>query len=94
MESQIREIHQQLVEKKITCTDLIQAKLDLLKPNAYNTVNSLLENLALEKAKKVDEKIKNKQEIGLLEGIPFGIKEKKSFTKILISQEKVFFKVE
>ncbi|MDP4599681.1 MAG: aspartyl/glutamyl-tRNA amidotransferase subunit A [Polaribacter sp.] len=75
MESQIREIHQQLVEKKITCTDLIQAKLDLLKPNAYNTVNSLLENLALEKAKKVDEKIKNKQEIGLLEGIPFGIKD-------------------
>ncbi len=75
MESQIREIHQQLVEKKISCIDLIQAKLASLKPNSYNTVNSLLENLALEKAKKVDEKIKNGQDIGLLEGIPFGVKD-------------------
>jgi aspartyl-tRNA(Asn)/glutamyl-tRNA(Gln) amidotransferase subunit A len=75
MESQIREIHQQLVDKKITCTALIQEKLNLLKPNTYNTVNSLLENLALDKAQKVDEKIKNGEKIGLLEGIPFGVKD-------------------
>lgn len=75
MESQIREIHQQLVDQKITCSSLIQEKLAALKPNSHNTVNSLLEDLALEKAKKVDEKIKNGQEIGLLEGIPFGVKD-------------------
>ncbi|PQJ75020.1 amidase family protein [Polaribacter gangjinensis] len=75
MESQIREIHQQLVDKKITCTALVQEKLNLLKPNTYNTVNSLLENLALEKAQKVDEKIKRGEKIGLLEGIPFGVKD-------------------
>ena len=75
MESQIREIHQLLVDQKITCTFLIQEKLAALKPNSNNTVNSLLEDLALEKAKKVDEKIKNSEKIGLLEGIPFGLKD-------------------
>lgn len=75
MESQIREIHQLLVDQKISCTSLIQEKLAALKPNSHNTVNSLLENLALEKAKKVDEKIKNSEKIGLLEGIPFGLKD-------------------
>ncbi|MBG7611818.1 Asp-tRNA(Asn)/Glu-tRNA(Gln) amidotransferase subunit GatA [Polaribacter sp. BAL334] len=75
MESQIREIHQLLVDQKISCTSLIQEKLATLKPNSHNTVNSLLEDLALEKAKKVDEKIKNGEKIGLLEGIPFGLKD-------------------
>ncbi|KRP29322.1 MAG: glutamyl-tRNA amidotransferase [Cryomorphaceae bacterium BACL22 MAG-120619-bin32] len=75
MESQIREIHQLLVDQKISCTSLIQEKLAALKPNSHNTVNSLLEDLALEKAKKVDEKIKNSEKIGLLEGIPFGLKD-------------------
>ncbi|MFK8058520.1 MAG: amidase family protein, partial [Polaribacter sp.] len=41
----------------------------------HNTVNSLLENSALELAAKVDAKIENGEEIGLLEGIPFGIKD-------------------
>ncbi|MCL4121030.1 UNVERIFIED_CONTAM: hypothetical protein GTU68_022802 [Idotea baltica] len=75
MESQIHKIHQQLVNKEITCTDLVLSKLDLLKQNTHNTVNSLLENIALEAAAKVDAKIKNGKEIGLLEGIPFGIKD-------------------
>lgn len=75
MKSQIKEIHQQLVDQKITCTALIQEKLSALKPNSHHTVNSLLEDFALEKAKKVDEKIHNGEQIGLLEGIPFGVKD-------------------
>ena len=75
MESQIKALHQQLVTKQITCTALVQEKLDLLKKNTHNTVNSLLDTLALDLAKKVDEKIANGKEIGLLEGIPFGIKD-------------------
>ena len=75
MESQIKEIHQQLVSKQITCTALVQEKLDLLKQNTHNTVNSLLDTTALDLAKKVDAKITNGEEIGLLEGIPFGIKD-------------------
>jgi len=63
------------MNKEITCTALVQERLDLLKSNSYNTVNSLLDTLALDLAKKVDAKIENGEEIGLLEGIPFGIKD-------------------
>lgn len=75
MDSQIKKIHQQLVSKQITCTALVQGKLDLLKQNTYNSVNSLLDTLALELAAKVDTKIAKGETIGLLEGIPFGIKD-------------------
>lgn len=75
MDSQIKKIHQQLVSKQITCTALVQEKLDLLKQNTYNSVNSTLDALALELAAKVDAKIENGETIGLLEGIPFGIKD-------------------
>ena len=57
MESQIHKIHQQLMNKEITCTKLIQDRLDLLKSNTYNTVNSLLGTLALDLAQKVDARI-------------------------------------
>ncbi|NJX14727.1 amidase family protein [Tamlana crocina] len=75
MDSQIRSIHQQLVNKEITCTSLVQEKLDLLAKNSHNTVNSLLIDTALKLAKKVDDKIAKDEKIGLLEGIPFGIKD-------------------
>ena len=75
MESQIKKLHQQLVNKEISCTELVQGKLDLLKQNTHNTVNSLLDETALALAKTVDVKIANGEEIGLLEGIPFGIKD-------------------
>ena len=75
MESQIHKIHQQLMNKEITCTKLVQDRLDLLKSNSYNTVNSLLDSKALKLAANVDAKIKKGEEIGLLEGIPFGIKD-------------------
>ncbi|HSD08999.1 amidase [Flavobacterium sp.] len=75
MESQIKKIHQQLVSKEITCTALVQEKLNLLKQNTYNSVNAVLDTLALELAAKVDAKIAKGETIGLLEGIPFGIKD-------------------
>ncbi|WP_339894407.1 amidase family protein [uncultured Algibacter sp.] len=75
MDSQIHKIHQQLVNKEITCTVLVQEKLDALKQNTNNTVNSLLDTSALDLAAKVDAKIANGETIGLLEGIPFGIKD-------------------
>jgi aspartyl-tRNA(Asn)/glutamyl-tRNA(Gln) amidotransferase subunit A len=75
MESQIKHLHQQLVSKKISCTQLVQEKLELLKPNTHHTVNSVLTTMALELAAKVDAKIAHGEQIGLLEGIPFGIKD-------------------
>ena len=64
-----------MMAKEFTCTKLVQDRLDLLKSNTYNSVNSLLDKMALELASKVDAKIERGQEIGLLEGIPFGIKD-------------------
>ncbi|GAA4290332.1 amidase family protein [Aestuariibaculum suncheonense] len=75
MESQIHKIHQQLVNKDITCVALVSEKLNALKANTHNTVNSTLDDLALNLAAKVDSKITNGETIGLLEGIPFGIKD-------------------
>ncbi|KJD32578.1 glutamyl-tRNA amidotransferase [Tamlana nanhaiensis] len=75
MSSQILKIHQQLVNKTISCTALVKEKLALLSQNTNNTVNSLLSDKALKLAAKVDEKIVNGETIGLLEGIPFGIKD-------------------
>jgi len=75
MKSQIKYIHQQLVSKQVRCTDLVQQKLDLLKANTYQTVNTLLDTYALNLAAKVDTKIEKGETIGLLEGIPFGIKD-------------------
>ncbi|WP_100612882.1 amidase family protein [Confluentibacter lentus] len=75
MDSQIHKIHQQLADKKISCAALVQQKLTALKENTNNTVNSLLDDLALQLAVKVDAKIAKGESIGLLEGIPFGIKD-------------------
>ena len=75
MESQIHKIHQQLVNKELSCTQLVQARLDALKQNTHHTVNALLDDMALTLAAKVDAKIANGEAIGLLEGIPFGIKD-------------------
>ncbi|WP_397447506.1 amidase family protein [Polaribacter sp. R77954] len=73
--SKIKQIHNQLINREFSCLELIQKHLDLLKQNTHHTVNSLLEDIALDLAKKVDTKIENGEKIGLLEGIPFGIKD-------------------
>lgn len=75
MQSEIRRIHADLKRKKITCLALVKGKLAELKENTYNSVNFLLEEYALEKAAAVDAKIAAGEEIGLLEGIPFGLKD-------------------
>lgn len=75
MESLIKYTHNLFISKQISCTQFIREKLDRLKKNRLNSVNSLLESFALKRAAEVDEKLSKNQEIGLLEGIPFGIKD-------------------
>jgi aspartyl-tRNA(Asn)/glutamyl-tRNA(Gln) amidotransferase subunit A len=75
MESQIKKIHKQLLSKEISCMALVQEKLTDLAKNTHNTVNTLLDAMALDLAAKVDAKIARGETIGLLEGIPFGIKD-------------------
>lgn len=73
----IEEAHKGLIEKKFTCVDLVQACLDQIKKHddlikAFVTV---CDESALEQAKSVDEKIASGDAIGLLEGIPYSVKD-------------------
>jgi len=75
MASEIMRIHEELTSGKISCADLVKDRLGALEKNTHNTANFLLTNMALKKAQEVDEKISNGEEIGVLEGIPFGVKD-------------------
>lgn len=75
MESEILKIHQSLKTGKITCSNLVDNKIKELKGSPNNTANFLLSDTAMEAALKVDKKLKDGKEIGLLEGIPFGLKD-------------------
>jgi aspartyl-tRNA(Asn)/glutamyl-tRNA(Gln) amidotransferase subunit A len=75
MNSEISRIHKDLVDGKISCTGLVSRKIKELEGSPNNTANYLLTDTALRKASIVDEKLKAGNEIGLLEGIPFGVKD-------------------
>ena len=74
---QIRRIHEMLVNKEISCVELTKKYLGAIESsnkelNAYITVTP---EVALAQAAKVDEKIANGEEIGLLEGVPMTLKD-------------------
>ncbi|AWV97531.1 amidase family protein [Arcticibacterium luteifluviistationis] len=75
MESEILKLHNALLNKEITCQELVQGKLDSLAASTNNSANFVLTEKALEKAALVDAKINKGESIGLLEGIPFGLKD-------------------
>lgn len=68
------EMKRKLHEKEISSRELVQAHFDNIDKdiNAFITLNK---EEALKSADKVDEKIKNKERIGLLGGLPIGIKD-------------------
>ena len=70
-------LHDKLVNKEVTATEITNAVIDRLEETeenigAYLTVTK---ETALENAKKTDEKIAKGENIGFLEGIPGGIKD-------------------
>ena len=75
MASEIYKLHTLLKNKEISCKALVESKLEALTTSTNNTANFLLGESALALAEKVDEKIAAGKEIGLLEGIPFGLKD-------------------
>jgi aspartyl-tRNA(Asn)/glutamyl-tRNA(Gln) amidotransferase subunit A len=75
MTSEILKIHRDLVRKKISCTGLIKKKIAELEKNDLNSANYLLTDMAVELAEKVDMKISKGEEIDILEGVPFGLKD-------------------
>jgi aspartyl-tRNA(Asn)/glutamyl-tRNA(Gln) amidotransferase subunit A len=73
----IRELHQQLVKKERSATEITTEaleRIEALEPKLHSFLYVTAEQ-ALETAKKVDAKIAAGEEIGLLEGIPVGIKD-------------------
>jgi aspartyl-tRNA(Asn)/glutamyl-tRNA(Gln) amidotransferase subunit A len=73
----IKELHQKLISGEITSVKLTEEYFGRIEKQdkelfAYLT---LMKKEALEQAKKVDEKIKNGEEIGILEGIPGAVKD-------------------
>lgn len=73
----IRELHQQLITKTLSATELTQTtltRIEALEPQLKSFLAITAES-ALAKAKAVDEKIAAGDEIGLLAGIPIGIKD-------------------
>lgn len=73
----IRELHEKLINKEITSVQLTEEYFDKIEKEDKNILAflTLTKELALEQAKKVDEKIKKEEEIDLLEGIPMAIKD-------------------
>ena len=73
--ARILNLHADLVAGRMSCTELVKEKLNLLAQNTHNTSNFLLRKSALERAKIVDQKLANHESIGIVEGIPFGLKD-------------------
>lgn len=73
----IKQAHSGLIKKQFSCIELTNFYLNKIKKEnkKYNDFLNLTEKLALEQAKKVDEKIDRKERIKLLEGIPIAIKD-------------------
>ena len=73
----IKNIHDSLIKKEYTCLELVNSYFENIEKlnSTYNVFSSLCKEEALEKAKIVDKKINGGEEIKLLEGIPFSVKD-------------------
>jgi aspartyl-tRNA(Asn)/glutamyl-tRNA(Gln) amidotransferase subunit A len=73
----IRELHQQLVSKDCSAVEITQAaiqRIEALEPKLHSFL-CVTADSALEQARRVDAKIAAGEEIGILEGIPVGVKD-------------------
>jgi aspartyl-tRNA(Asn)/glutamyl-tRNA(Gln) amidotransferase subunit A len=73
----IRELHQQLVSKERSAVEIAQAaiaRIEAVEPKLHSFLQVTADH-ALQRAEQVDAKIAAGEKIGLLEGIPIGIKD-------------------
>ena len=75
--SKIKQLHEMLVNREISCVELTQKYIDAIKAtnDSLNAYVLTTESQALAAAKAVDERLANGEEIGLLEGIPMTLKD-------------------
>jgi len=73
----IKNIHSGLLKKSFSALELTEAFLAEIKEKDkdIHAFLTLTEELALSQAKRLDKKIQNREEIGLLAGVPVGIKD-------------------
>ena len=73
----IERAHRGLIKKEFSAVELTRFYLDKIKKEnkKYNAFISLTEGLALEQARKVDDKIARREKIKPLEGIPIAVKD-------------------
>jgi len=72
----INKIHKSLIKKEFSATELVKLYFDRIKKEEeVNDFLMLTENLALEQAKKIDEKILRREKPQGLEGIPIALKD-------------------
>jgi len=73
----IKQAHQGLKSKKFSALELTEACLNRIKERnkEINSFLTITEELALNQAKRADNKISNKEEISILEGIPMAVKD-------------------
>ncbi len=73
----IREIHEQLIRKQRSATEIAQAALEQIEavePQVHSFL-CVTADAALEQAKRIDQKLAAGEDIGMLAGIPIGIKD-------------------
>ena len=73
----IKEMHQKLVNKEISATELISGYFQTIdeKDREIKSFLTLTKDEALRQAGKIDEKIKKGEPINILEGIPYAVKD-------------------
>lgn len=75
--SLIRELHRQLTQKERSAVEITQAYLERIKtlePKLHSFL-TVTEATAIAQAQAIDQKIAAGEDIGLLEGIPIGLKD-------------------
>jgi aspartyl-tRNA(Asn)/glutamyl-tRNA(Gln) amidotransferase subunit A len=73
----IERVHEGLKNKEFSCKELTEAHLEQAKKEneKYNFMVTITEEEALEQAEKVDKKIAQGEELGILEGVPYCLKD-------------------
>jgi aspartyl-tRNA(Asn)/glutamyl-tRNA(Gln) amidotransferase subunit A len=71
----ITSLHESLVKKEFSCTELTKEYLKLIYKSDLNAYITVTKRIALEAASKVDYKIKNSCDINIIEGIPISLKD-------------------
>ena len=71
------EMREKLISREISSREIVEAHLEIIekKEKDINAFITIAKEEALDKAEKIDKKIKNGEKLGPLAGIPMGIKD-------------------